>query len=211
MATTQDDPVTIDTVPLVGGHVAMDFANTASDWTNGAPGTERLRSYADLVTFAVRTDLLGDSIRGELLADAAARPADAERTHGRALVLRKCLHRVFTAIANGERPEDADVAKLNSFLTEGMCNRRLERDARCCGWSWSAGEEPLARMLWPIAHAAADLLVSGDLDRVKTCGNDRCGWLFVDQSRNRSRRWCEMKDCGNRAKARRHYARHKGS
>lgn len=211
MATTQNDPVTIDTIPLVGGHVAMDFANTGSERTDGRIGLERLRNYGDLVTFARRTDLIGDYTRADLVADAAARPAEAERVLARGIVLRECIHRVFTAVAADGRPDDADVATLNRFLTEGMCNRRLERDQTCCGWSWSAGEEPLAQMLWPIAHAAADLLVGGELDRVKTCGNDTCDWLFVDLSRNRSRRWCEMKECGNRAKARRHYARHKAS
>jgi predicted RNA-binding Zn ribbon-like protein len=64
-------------------------------------------------------------------------------------------------------------------------------------------------MLWPIVDAAADLLVRGEPERIKTCGSATCGWLFLDLSRNRSRRWCDMKDCGNRAKARRHYARRK--
>ena len=63
------------------------------------------------------------------------------------------------------------------------------------------------RMLWPVTRSAAELLVSGELSRVRTCANDTCGWLFMDTSKNRSRRWCDMNDCGNRAKARRHYAR----
>ena len=64
------------------------------------------------------------------------------------------------------------------------------------------------RIFWPIAHSAVDLLTSEDIDRVGQCGDDRgCGWLFFDTNRNHSRRWCRMEDCGNRAKAHRHYHR----
>ena len=194
---------------LVGGSVALDFANTGS--IEGAPPSERLETYDDLVTFARRTDLIGDGRAAELRTVAAAEPERAAAVLERARELRDTLHRVFTAVAVSGRPEDAHVESLNTFLEEGMRYRRLERDERCCGWTWSAGDEPLAQMLWPIVNEAADLLVDGELERVKRCGNDTCAWLFVDLSRNRSRRWCDMKDCGNRAKARRHYARRKGS
>ena len=81
--------------------------------------------------------------------------------------------------------------------------------ARDGGFAWAAGAPgtPLRRPLWPVLWSAADLLTSDRLARVRSCGDPRCGWLFLDTSRNRSRRWCDMADCGNRAKARRHYAR----
>jgi predicted RNA-binding Zn ribbon-like protein len=73
------------------------------------------------------------------------------------------------------------------------------------------GRRDLDEMLRPVARSAADWLVSADVDRVRLCADDRgCGYLFVDTSRNRSRRWCSMESCGNRAKARRHYERHQG-
>lgn len=194
---------------LVGGHVALDFANTGS--LEDGPASERLVRYADVVTFAVRTRVIGGEGASELRALANQQPGRAEAVLEDARELRDIVDHIFTAIATGGRPADVDIAGLNRFLEEGMRHRRLEPDERCCGWSWSAGEEPLARMLWPIAAAAAELLVEGDLERVKRCGNDSCGWLFVDLSRNRSRRWCDMRECGNRAKARRHYARRRDS
>jgi predicted RNA-binding Zn ribbon-like protein len=197
----------MDDLDLVGGHVALDFANSGSLDTE--PASERLRSYPDLVTFAVRSGLIGRGRAGELLAEAERRPEDAAAVLERARALRAAVDGVFTAVAVSRPPAEDDIAALNAFLEEGMRYRRLEPDARCCGWSWSAGDEPLAQMLWPIVNEAADLLVEGDLERVKACGNDTCGWLFVDLSRNRSRRWCDMKECGNRAKARRHYVRQK--
>ena len=192
---------------LVGGHVALDFANTGS--LEAAPPSERLVSYRDLVTFADRTGLIGESRAAELVALAEGEPERAAAVLERARALRDVVDRVFTEVAKTGKALESGIAALNLFLEEGMRYRRLERDERCCGWTWSPGEEPLAQMLWPIANAAAELLVDGDLERVKRCGNDTCAWLFVDLSRNRSRRWCDMKECGNRAKARRHYARRK--
>ncbi len=75
-------------------------------------------------------------------------------------------------------------------------------------WDWQDDPEPaLDRVLWPIIRSAAQLLIADELSRLKLCDADDCGWLFVDGSRNRSRRWCDMSDCGNRAKARRYRER----
>jgi predicted RNA-binding Zn ribbon-like protein len=199
----------MDDLDLVGGHVALDFANSGS--LDAGPASERLGSYPDLVTFAVRTGLIGPGRARELLAEAERRPEDAAVVLERARALRAAVDGVFTAVAASRPPAQDDIDALNAFLEEGMRYRSLEPDARRCGWSWTAGDEPLAQMLWPIVNEAADLLVEGDLERVKACGNDTCGWLFVDLSRNRSRRWCDMKECGNRAKARRHYVRQRDS
>lgn len=202
---------TIETLEFVGGDAALDFANTGSERVDGHVQTERLHTYADLVVFAERVGLLDDEQAAGLLTQAAERPEEAAHVLARAIELRECIFRIFTAIADGRRPADDDVETLNGFLAEGLSYRRLVRDSRCCAWTWSTGENPLAQMLWPIASGAAELMVHGELDRVKECGNEGCDWLFLDLSRNRSRRWCDMKECGNRAKARRHYARHRAS
>jgi len=75
-------------------------------------------------------------------------------------------------------------------------------------WEFVDGEE-LDSMLWPIVRDAAELLTSRDFDRVTECSGSDCTWLFADKSRNRSRRWCDMAECGNRSKARRFYRRQK--
>lgn len=206
-----DDAVTtMETIEFVGGELALDLVNTGSERVDGVAQTERLRDYADLVMFARRQELVGPKRAATLLAEAAKRPEAAAAVTERARALRETIFRVFHPISVSGRPADEDVTALNEFLEEGLRYRRLEPNEQCCGWSWSAGEEPLAQMLWPIAHSAAELLVSGELTRIKKCGNDTCDWLFYDSSRNQSRRWCDMKECGNRAKARRHYARTKG-
>ena len=76
-------------------------------------------------------------------------------------------------------------------------------------WQMPAGKIDLDGILWRILWEAADLLTSDRLAQVKLCAGEDCGWLFLDASRNQSRRWCSMSDCGNRAKAKRYYRRHK--
>ena len=84
------------------------------------------------------------------------------------------------------------------------------REGDAYRWSWAGDCSCPERPLWQIAHAAADLLASDRLNRVRLCGSGTCEWVFLDESRNRSRRWCDMSTCGNREKARRHYEKVKG-
>ncbi len=190
----------------VGGNLALDLANTAS--ARERPQVhEKLHTYADVVVWAERTGVLGPERAARLRAEAEARPAEAAVVLARTLELREAIYRVLSSVAVAASPAPADVAVLNQYVEEAGSHRRLRGGERGFEWGWGEGDEPLAQLLWPAAWAAAELLAEGELGRVKQCGNDGCNWLFVDLSRNRSRRWCDMKDCGNRAKARRHYAR----
>lgn len=74
-------------------------------------------------------------------------------------------------------------------------------------WDWRENKGELDRLLWPVIQSAGDLMISNEVNRTRECEDDTCEWLFIDRSKNHSRRWCDMSDCGNRAKARRHYAR----
>lgn len=198
----------VETIPMIGGEVCLDFTNTLSERVGEAP-SERLHTYADLVVWATRAGLVDAAEAGSLREEAAARPAAAEAALVRARVLREVIYRVFSAQAAGEAAAEGDLSVLNGVLREVLPRRRLERSVDGFRWTWDAAAEPLEAVLGPIAYSAAELLASEDLARVKECRNQSCGWLFVDASRNRSRRWCDMRDCGNRAKARRHYAKHR--
>ncbi|MBI2081511.1 MAG: CGNR zinc finger domain-containing protein, partial [candidate division NC10 bacterium] len=102
---------------------------------------------------------------------------------------------------------DSDLAVLNAALAEALPLLGLVPEGNGFTWEWTANGQRLDRMLWPVARSAAELLTSGELARVRECEAESCAWLFMDRSRNRSRRWCDMKTCGNRTKARRHYER----
>ncbi len=197
-----------ETFQVVGGNPALDFVNTLSERRSPAP-LERLRTYADLVLAAERIGLVGPREAGGLGALAAARPAQAEAARRQAVGLRETLHRLFLAEAERRPPADADLSNLNEALAGSLGHLRLARTSGGIAWSWENAPQDLTRPLWPLARAAAELLACGPLDRLRECAAADCGWLFLDTTKNASRRWCLMQECGNRAKARRHRARAK--
>jgi len=137
--------------------------------------------------------------------DAAA----AASAVARARALREALYALFSARAAGRSASRADLARVNAALAAALGELKVEPRDGGYGWSWERPGDPLTAPLRPIARSAAELLVSPELERVRECHGATCTWLFLDSSRNRSRRWCSMESCGNRAKARRHYRRRK--
>ena len=191
---------------LLGGQLSLDFANTA-DWHASDHPIEFLTSYSDLVAWSQQVGILTDHQAQHLLKEAARRPEDATAVLGQAIALREAIYRIFSAISHGRPPQATDLATFNAELSEALAQSRIVSTAEGFVWDWAGVKDTLDWMLWPVVHDAAGLLTSEELDRVGQCADDRCGWLFLDTSRNRSRRWCSMEDCGNRAKARRHYER----
>ena len=115
---------------------------------------------------------------------------------------------LFRSIAAGRHAPPADVQQINDFALAALRHRKLAQRNRDYRWEWqSSGSDFLDRILWPIAESAAELLTSEARTAIRECEAPDCEWLFLDHSRNRSRRWCDMKSCGNRQKARRHYQR----
>lgn len=191
---------------LSAGEHCLDFANTSA--SRKAPGTqvERLLSYADLLAFGVQAGLLTPSQSRELSRQAYTQPSRANAALRKAYAIRDALYRVFSAIATHRTPPYKDLEMLNAeFATAIECSRIVRDDGRFIR-VWADTDE-LELPLWPIAASANGLLTSGTLGQLRECPAESCSWLFVDQSRNQSRRWCDMKTCGNRAKARRHYER----
>jgi predicted RNA-binding Zn ribbon-like protein len=194
------------TVHLIGGRVCLDFANTTS-----GRGTdqhlEHLLRFDDLVVWSRRTGLLPADEAAALTAQAAAMPEAAAAVLCRARDLREALHSMFGATAAHAPVPAAAIASVNGVLTEAMGQARLRTTAHGFAWDWRATPPGLDRMLWPIAREAAELLVSPALARVKVCPGRECGWLFFDATKNGRRRWCDMRVCGSRDKARRHHHR----
>ncbi len=193
------------------GIPCLDFANTV-DWHAGPQPADRLRDYGDLLAWGEAAGLLSAGRRGDLARAAAADPAAAAAAFGRAVALREAIYRIFAALAAGQpaSSESEDLAILNDALGPALAHLQIAPGAAGFTWAWRAGPADLDQVAWPVARSAGELLASDQLDRVRQCEDDRgCGYLFVDTSRNRSRRWCSMETCGNRAKARRHYRRSK--
>src|SRR3989304_2884090 len=114
-------------------------------------------------------------------------------------------------LAHEEGVDEEELSVLNAVLGEAMARLRVVRQGDEFTWEWEGMEASHEAMLWPLARSAAELLTSEDHHRLGQCADERgCGWLFLDMSKNHSRRWCDMEDCGNRAKAMRHYRRERG-
>jgi predicted RNA-binding Zn ribbon-like protein len=187
---------------FVGGVSCLDFVNTV-DPRHDDERDDCLRSYPQLLRWAAQAGLLTAEEYSALEVRSQREPGLADAVHRRALELREALYRLFT----DEPPVQGDLARLTDEGHRAWAMAKLARTVGGWAWRWDTPAE-LDRVLWPIARSAADLLTSDQLSRVRECeGRNGCGWLFLDTSKNGRRRWCDMRVCGNRAKARRHRQR----
>jgi predicted RNA-binding Zn ribbon-like protein len=190
---------------LSGGHLALDFANSMGG--SRARPNENLFRYEDLIEWAGQAGAIDDGDRRRLARAAEGRSASAAKVFRRALDLREAIFRAFDARAAGRAvPADA-IATIDHEDRIAAAHRALRPRDGGAGFEWDDDPAALDRPLWPIALAASDLLVARDVPVIKECASATCDWLFIDRSRNRSRRWCDMRDCGNREKVRRFYSR----
>ena len=188
------------------GAVCLDFVNSVSSHLSEHP-EEHLNSYSDLLEWGKQTGVLADGEALALAERANKRPTESVEVLGQALTLRQAIYAIFSAVAAGKEVPPESLLVLNDALQRALTYLTVRQEGESLIWAWGGKGDELDRMLWPVARSAANLLVEGELARVRECAGDTCGWLFLDASKNRSRRWCDMSDCGNRAKARRHYHR----
>lgn len=197
----------VERLGLVGGKSCLDFANTVEP-RRGGPGRDHLGSYADLVLWALHAGELNEEQAEQLLDEAGRRPGDVEAAFQRALTLREAIYRIFSAIVRGEEPRRSDLEALARANAAAARHSRITPSTDGFVWDWTE-DANLERPLWALARSAVELLTGGELERLKECPAEEggCGWLFFDESKNRSRRWCSMADCGSKVKMRRLYAR----
>src|SRR5688572_7127832 len=181
---------------LVGGHPTVDFVNTLGG-RKAAPDDEYLHAYGDLLVWSERTGLIEPELAGTLARTAERRPQPAAAALEAALGQREHVDAILRDTLAGRPPEAADLDAVRDAEVDALAHAALTPQF---AWTWSGTS--LERPLWPLAHAAVDLLHSTPLDRLGEC--ERCRWLFVDTSANRSRRWCSMDTCGAIEKMRRH-------
>ena len=194
---------------LTGGQLALDLANTISRRDDPERRKDHLEGYGDLVSFARQSGVISTKQAGEVLSYARQHGSQARRSLVEAVRLREAVYRVFSAIAQERNAPADDLELISEFARRALQHRSVSRANGGYRWEWH-GNNVLERILWPMSQAAADLLTSDELRIVRYCEAPDCEWLFMDHSRNRSRRWCDMTTCGNRQKARRHYQRSRG-
>jgi predicted RNA-binding Zn ribbon-like protein len=194
-----------DQFQLVAGDIALDFANTLDNRYDPDRRLELLPSYDRFIAFARQSSILTGAQAQRVLRQTAE--AERELVLTRVIDLREALHFLFLSVAVKERPPRAALQTLNRFLSDVRLPRSVEWEKGKFYWLPADLAATPVGPLAPIVEAAAALLASPDATHVRECSFQTCRWLFLDRSKNHTRRWCDMKICGNRAKAQRFYAR----
>lgn len=188
------------------GSLALDFVNTL-EWRGRSDPSESLHVYRDLLRFALAAGAVDRTAAGRLAAWAEAHPAAGRRVLAHAIRLRETMAAIFQPVARGGSVPQESLAALADTCRDAWDARELRPVKGGASWTWRATEPVPEHPAWMAALAAERLLVDLDRPPVRECAGEGCGWLFLDTSRNHSRRWCSMKSCGNRAKVRRFYLR----
>lgn len=196
-----------------GGLLCLDFSNTVDFYADGAAVIDHdvhaLTTYEAVLAFAEQAGLVDASQAAALREQAAKQPDQAATVLARALALREAIFRAVLSHIEEAEPEQRHLDCLHDEYAEAMRHRRLVWGGDGVKTEWAGLEDDLAVPLWPIAESAVSLLIGGEVELVRRCGGEECDWLFVDRTKNHSRRWCRMSTCGNRAKAKRHYEQRK--
>lgn len=204
---------------LVGGTASLDFVNTVSgrisnpNRKNGRDyldfyRSDKLEDYADLLAWSFKSELVDKKEAKRLAQFAEREPQTAEKVFKRALTLRESIYRLFKSTVEGWQPEAVDLERFNRELSIASKHQRFSAAENGFVFECIDRENALDTMLWQISESTAETLLTADLTRIRQCGADACNRLFLDTSRNRSRNWCDMKECGNLAKVRRFRQRH---
>ena len=175
------------------------FSNTVS--SRGMPGQrDRLTDSEALRAWLQKKGILDE---------AASTAGEDPRNFERGLRLREAIYGISHALSHGGEPGADDVGELNWNVQRALVAARIDPGDGRLDWNLDSLKNSVAGAIGLLALSAAGLFTSERAQRVKECGNQTCGWLFVDLSKNHSRKWCDMADCGNLAKARRYYAKQK--
>jgi predicted RNA-binding Zn ribbon-like protein len=194
-------PPEIRALPVVSGHLALDFANTV-DNPGGHEEYDHVADYRGLLGWSLRVSLLGEDTATALWRTAEQRPGEAASVVQRAAALRAALNETFGAVVEG-RPPSGGWEQLRAFVLAALDRAAVTSAPVPLRMTWEFGD--LESPLWPVAAAAHQLLTAPDLRRLKRCAG--CPWLFLDSSKNGSRRWCSMDHCGTHAKIQRYVSR----
>jgi predicted RNA-binding Zn ribbon-like protein len=195
----------LEDLNIHGERPIIDYTNTV-DWRGKEEPTEYINNYQDLLKWATLTGVISETYSQNMLKAAQNNLRKAEEVYKRALAFREAAYNTFTNRADVRPANTIDEATISEeskvmfqHLTLDLNSQKVElRDSN-----------DLEYILWALVKDFVDLVTSDDALRVKRCASDECGWLFIDHSKNKSRKWCDMRGCGNRAKARRYYKRQK--
>ena len=189
---------------FIGNNLSLDFVNTVGNVSSANPA-EYLNSFSDLIEWSKQGELISDDEAIAIFAEAERNVLESEKAFQRVLKFRKSVYDIFRSIVNREEISGKDLSVFNNELSRAMSKAEIFRHENELFWDWK--NNSLDRILFLITRIAAQLLTSSDLEKLKCCSGENCGWLFYDTSKNNRRQWCDMRDCGNLAKAKRFRAK----
>jgi predicted RNA-binding Zn ribbon-like protein len=189
------------------GELCLDFVNSKVMDVRTLPFVDLFSDYEHIVLWCRHLHILTDEDVERYLQLAKQNPFEAQNAFEKITALRDANYRTLTAVARQQEPANQDLDILNQNLSEAMQHRQVVSTPQGIHWTWAKKDGLLDWMLWPLALSTAEILTSERVQRIRECSG--CYWMFMDTSRNGLRRWCDMKTCGNRAKAHRHYERSK--
>ena len=196
------------TFDLSGGHPALDLVNTL-DWRFRESGPEELlEDYSDALRFTEQTGLIAGSDARKLLRTVPENKA--ARVLAEIRELREATAELFYAAIDGRTPSSSALRRLGECFTAARQQEQLQWIDGKLEWSLLRSSVEPALPLWLLSLSAASLMTSEQMNLLRQCRSEECRWLFLDTSKNHTRRWCNMKICGNRMKARRFKAQHQG-
>lgn len=188
--------------------LCLEYANTLS-WRGSAAPTERLFNFTDLLSWIERSAGVPPRALREVRTWAREHSSKAAKLFDEAIATREAIYRIFSTLADGAPVREQDFAALRDAIADAPARRQLVRSGVTYAWRIDDLRPSAAHLLAPVLWSAGDLMLNLARGRVRRCANEKCLWLFLDQSKSGTRRWCDMASCGNRAKARRHYTRTK--
>jgi predicted RNA-binding Zn ribbon-like protein len=191
---------TLETLELVGGALCLDFANTINSRLHSEH--DYLMQYSDLAGWAEKVGILSPTQASRLQKRAKQNPEAGAAALNEARRIRELLYRLFSAAAKGSKPNQKDLEMFVNAYGATFSRGQLIKEDNHFTTTWKL-DETFDAVLWPIVYSAGQLLHKEDLRHVKECPG--CGWLFLDTSKNQSRRWCSMNTCGARDKMRRYH------
>jgi predicted RNA-binding Zn ribbon-like protein len=192
---------------LVGGNLGLDFINTRTGLPPVIPSDDLFDGYGGLVAWAAYAGAVSETAAAQLRRLAHEDPLAADAAFARSRRVREDLDEVFRTLVEGREADDSVLNRLREDESDALRSAHL-RPGAVFAWTWD-NDRSLARPLWPVVHEAIRLLLTGPLDRIKQCGG--CRYLFLDESRNHTRRWCSMEDCGTDEKIRRYVTARRAS
>ena len=195
---------------FIAGALCLEFANTIHN-SRAEDNGEELHAISDLLQWAKEAGLLSSAHHDRLAAHYSRNPREAAAAVAKGTAIRDLLLSIFAGVANGRSVSSQRLSELNAALAHAPGLLRVHKNPDRIETEWTSATDGLPQVFFAVLASAAELLASDRLERIRECASADCTWLFVDESRNRSRCWCDMSVCGNRMKARRHYQRAKAA